>query len=128
MGKRFTVFDDMDDKLDADRTVPFVYDGVAYEIDLNQKNIDKLDAALTPFIGAARRTGRAPAKTQARTHAKAPASQDRDAVRHWAGKNGFRVSDKGRIPQAVQEAFDAAHIPVIKAETATKADPTFSAK
>ena len=31
------------------------------------------------------------------------------AVRDWARSNGYEVSDRGRIPTAAQEAFDAAH-------------------
>ena len=31
------------------------------------------------------------------------------AIREWARKNGHEVSDRGRIPAAVVEAFEAAH-------------------
>ncbi len=30
-------------------------------------------------------------------------------VRDWARSNGYTVSDRGRIPTAVQDAFDSAH-------------------
>lgn len=32
-----------------------------------------------------------------------------DDVRAWARENGFTVSDRGRIPQKVVEAYEAAH-------------------
>lgn len=32
-------------------------------------------------------------------------------VREWANANGYVCSDKGRIPKAVQDAYDAAHKP-----------------
>ena len=112
MGKRFTVFDDLDDKLDADRTVPFSLEGVAYEIDLNDRNIAKLQAALKPFIDAGRRTGRIPGKGSG---SKKAANPELDAIRQWASKNGHRVSDKGRIPRDVVEAYEAANAAPAKA-------------
>ena len=30
-------------------------------------------------------------------------------VRDWARENGFTVADRGRIPAAAQQAYDAAH-------------------
>ena len=40
----------------------FSYRGYSYQIDLNTKNIGKMDKALTPFIDHARRVGRAGAR------------------------------------------------------------------
>ncbi|WP_458864192.1 Lsr2 family DNA-binding protein [Mycobacteroides abscessus] len=31
------------------------------------------------------------------------------AIRQWARKNGYEVSDRGRIKAEVVEAFEAAH-------------------
>lgn len=31
------------------------------------------------------------------------------SIRDWARKNGYSVSDRGRIPSDVLEAYDAAH-------------------
>jgi len=91
----------------ADETVEFSYRGYSYEIDLNAKNIGKLDKALTPFIEHARRVGRAGAR-----QAKAPAgrgSGDAAAVRVWAQSNGYEIPDRGRIPGSVREAYEAAN-------------------
>lgn len=124
MGKRFTVFDDLDDKLDADRTVTFSLEGAAYEIDLNQKNIDKLHGALAPFIESGRRAGRAvPVRSGG---SKKVANPELDAIRQWASKSGHRVSDKGRIPRDVVDAYEAAHAE--PAKTATKAPAKAPAK
>jgi len=135
MGERRTLFDDLDESLDADRTVPFAFDNVAYEIDLSEENIKNMEAALAPFIGAGRRVGRVPT---GRVGARKVPSSELDAVRHWAGKHGFRVSPKGRIPQDAQDAYDEAHKPVVKVTPKTPAkaqaapkgqptDPAFSA-
>ena len=48
------VSDDIDGSADA-QTVTFGFQGVAYSIDLGQKNLDKLTKALTPFIEHATR-------------------------------------------------------------------------
>jgi hypothetical protein len=35
--------------------------------------------------------------------------EQNQAVREWAAKNGYEVSERGRIPASVVEAFDKAH-------------------
>jgi len=125
MGKRFTVFDDLDDKLDADSTVTFSLQGESYEIDLSNQNIQKLKTALEPFIKAGRKLTRsAPAPRLGGTRKKT-AKPELDAIRFWAGRNGYAVSDKGRIPVDVQAAYDKAHEPARKEAAAVS--PQFSA-
>ena len=36
-------------------------------------------------------------------------SSDTQKVREWARANGYEVSDRGRIPASVREAYDAAN-------------------
>ncbi|HEY0001010.1 MAG TPA: Lsr2 family protein [Actinoplanes sp.] len=99
--------DDLDGG-EADRTVEFGLDGVNYTIDLSEKNAGKLRKALDPFLGAATRVGRTPVSTVRRT---APASTGRasrdqnQAIREWANKNGYEVSERGRIPSHIVEAY-----------------------
>jgi nucleoid-associated protein Lsr2 len=109
-----TVLTDDLDGGDADRTVEFGLDGVNYTIDLSEKNAGKLRKALDPYLGKAARIGRAtaPARIASRGAAAAPSRTDRDqnqAIRQWAKKNGHNVSDRGRIPGEVVEAFNSAH-------------------
>ncbi|PZS17604.1 MAG: hypothetical protein DLM57_08075 [Pseudonocardiales bacterium] len=102
-----TLTDDMDGSK-ADRTVEFTYAGTAYEIDLNKKNASALDKALAPYVAAARK---APTlRSTRRSRATGPTSRRPDlaAVREWARSNGHSVSDRGRIPASVLEAYDAA--------------------
>jgi hypothetical protein len=109
-----TLIDDLDGK-PADQSVEFALDGVSYVIDLSDKNADKLRAVLYPYIEAGTRTGRlnggrAGARSQGR--AVAPARTNRDqtaAIRDWAVQNGYEVSQRGRIPGKIIEAFEAAH-------------------
>ena len=35
--------------------------------------------------------------------------RDYTPVREWAAQNGYTLSDRGRIPATVLEAYDAAH-------------------
>lgn len=113
MAQKVTVqlVDDLDGTAAQDiSTVTFGLDGAEYEIDLTTGNADKLRANLADFVGAARRIGgRAKRGTiKGATTPTANREQTR-AVREWARKNGFELSDRGRIPSIVIEAFEAAH-------------------
>lgn len=95
------------DNTDADETVTFALDGVSYEIDLNTANAAKLRDALAPWVGHARRSGGR--KATGRSTSGGARRKDVSAVREWARKNGHDVSERGRIPAAVQEAYDKAN-------------------
>ncbi|MEV7624108.1 Lsr2 family protein [Actinoplanes sp. NPDC089786] len=103
-----TVLTDDLDGSDADRTVEFGLDGVNYTIDLSEKNAGKLRKVLDPYLGVATRTGRAGGGGRIGSRATAPARSNRDqnqAIREWAVKNGYEVSERGRIPSAVVDAY-----------------------
>ena len=104
-----TLLTDDIDGGEADRTVEFGLDGVNYTIDLSEKNAGKLRKALDPFLNAATRVGRSTAPSPARRNAPAStgrASRDQNqAIREWAGKNGYEVSERGRIPSSIVEAY-----------------------
>jgi hypothetical protein len=106
-----TVLTDDLDGGDADRTIEFGLDGVNYTIDLSDKNAGKLRKALDPYLAVAARAGRTSGngRSASRTVA-APARANRDqnqAIREWAAKNGYELSDRGRIPGSIVEAFHA---------------------
>lgn len=97
--------------------VSFALDGRAYEIDLSETNAKALRDALQPWIDAGRRVsaggtqaGRGRGRRGSRaTQGSAGAKRDLSAVRSWARKNGHEVSDRGRVPASVLEAYDAAN-------------------
>ena len=99
--------DDIDGTEDAS-TVEFGLDGVNYTIDLSEKNAFKLRKALDPYLAAATRLGR-PTLGTGRRGANAPSGrgsrEENQAIREWAAKNGHEVSERGRIPSAVTEAY-----------------------
>lgn len=93
-------------------TTTFAFNGAQYEIDLAPENVTKLRDALAPFIKAGRRVGAsgstksAPRRRGAGRHSNG--SNDVTAVREWARANGHAIGDRGRIPAAVIEAYEAA--------------------
>ncbi|MFF3313731.1 Lsr2 family protein [Streptomyces sp. NPDC002952] len=107
--KIMTVFsDDLTGAESKDvQTHTFSLDGVNYEIDLTSDNYDKLYEALAPFIDSGRKTGRTRTATQPRKQATSGPSAEE--VRSWARENGHQVSDRGRVPASVREAYERAH-------------------
>ncbi|WP_033292875.1 histone-like nucleoid-structuring protein Lsr2 [Amycolatopsis jejuensis] len=106
-----SLVDDLDGS-EAEETVEFGLDGVAYQIDLSSENAEELRDALAQYVEHARRAGgrkRASLRPVAGGKSVArPAAVDREqnqAIRAWARKNGFQVSDRGRIPSEVVEAY-----------------------
>ncbi len=109
--KVITVLTDDLDGGKADRTVEFGLDGVAYTIDVSDENAGVLRKALDPYINAGRRIGRGLVESgRAARHTTRPAisGMDREqnrAIREWAAKNGYEISERGRIPVSVVEAY-----------------------
>ncbi|MEU8133145.1 histone-like nucleoid-structuring protein Lsr2 [Streptodolium elevatio] len=94
----------------ADETVTFALDGVSYEIDLSEANAGELRNALATYVQVARKTGGRVGRRAARGTAKsAGAGADTALVRQWARDNGYEVSERGRVPANIREAYDKAH-------------------
>jgi Lsr2 len=99
--------DDLDGEA-ADETIEFGIDGKNYEIDLSEENAGKLRDALAAYVAAARRSGGRRARSGAGAGPARRPSIDREqnqAIREWARKRGMKVSDRGRIPAEVLEAY-----------------------
>jgi len=97
--------DDIDGE-DAVETVSFALDGVSYEIDLSDGNARKLRDQMASWTGHARRSGGR--KSSRRRPEGRSSREDLSAVRDWGRKNGFTVSDRGRVPAELQAAYDKA--------------------
>ena len=107
--------DDLDDSISADETVTFALDGTTYEIDLSEENAAQMRDVFGKYVSAARkvsgRGGRSSGAGRARSNG-GGGRMDREqagAIRDWARKNGHPVSDRGRIPASIVEAYEAAH-------------------
>ncbi len=106
--------DDLDESLPADETVSFSLDGTSYEIVLAEKNAKEMRDALSRYVSAARKVGRggggrASGGSRGRSTGGRMDREQAGAIRDWARKNGHAVSDRGRIPASVVEAYEAAH-------------------
>lgn len=98
-----SLVDDLDGSA-GDETVDFGLDGVSYQIDLSKKNAGKLRKFLLPYVERGRRTGGR--KRGARSGGISAADREQNqAIRAWARKNGYDVSERGRIPAEVIEAY-----------------------
>ncbi len=99
------------DDTGAVETVTFGYEGATYAFELCETHLDEYHNTMQGYIAAARRAegggGRRP--RSATSPAPRPAREDLSSVREWARSNGYEVSDRGRIPTSVREAYDAAH-------------------
>lgn len=89
----------------ADETVRFAVDGIEYEIDLSARNAAAFRTQLEPYLGHARRAGRAQARRAGRTAASRQRSSD---IRAWAKEHGLTVNERGRIPASVVAQYQAA--------------------
>jgi hypothetical protein len=96
--------DDLDGS-PAESTVRFGLDGIAYEIDLSEKNENELRTKLGPFLEAATRV-RAEVR---RGRGKGPTTdkERNTAIRAWALSEGVELAQRGRIANVVQEAYEA---------------------
>ncbi|MEQ3549224.1 Lsr2 family protein [Pseudonocardia nematodicida] len=125
---------------EADETVEFGLDGRTFRIDLTAGNARRLRDELAPFLAAARPADAAdsPGARRARARARvapppettpgdAVTRETNRAVRVWAREQGWTVSERGRIPTEILEAYrrDAAggHSPAASDGGAAPARP-----
>ncbi|WP_327350530.1 histone-like nucleoid-structuring protein Lsr2 [Streptomyces sp. NBC_01304] len=90
-------------------THSILVDGAGVEIDLTDENYEKLLEILNPYLHAdgARRI-RGASRAKAKPGAAAGGKEESSAIRAWAKENGFEVSDRGRVPATVREAYEKA--------------------
>jgi hypothetical protein len=97
-----TLQDDIDGST-ATETVRFGLDGVEWEIDLSERNANRLRNSLSDFMAHGRKVGgKRMTKPTPSNHI------DNHAVRKWAEANGIEVHPRGRIPSDVLERYEAA--------------------
>jgi hypothetical protein len=114
------------ENVDGAQTVTFGYDGYDYSLDLCQEHSDDFHNTVQGLIswssdrtrsGAGRRARRGAAADDgggangATPAARSTADRDRlKSIREWARSNGYPdLGDRGRIPQAIVSAYEAAH-------------------
>lgn len=99
------------DGTEAVTTIRMNNGAARYELDLCQSHVDELTGAGRRLrqrrpTGGSRSTTKA-TNQAAKTRRRRRGAQDTAAVREWARANGHTVSDRGRIPGPILEAFNA---------------------
>jgi hypothetical protein len=107
--QQIVLVDDFNGK-PAKETVPFGLDGVSYTIDLTATNAKKLRGDLKRFVVAARRINgrRSVAGRKPRAAGAVASAKLGPQIRAWAAANGYNLTGRGRIPNEVKQAYQAA--------------------
>lgn len=88
-------------------TIRFGYQGASYEIDLSPQESDEFAELMDKYVSVARRVGGR--RQRVSSGASTGPSRDLAAIREWARQNGYKVSSRGRIPNDVIAAYEAAN-------------------
>ena len=106
-------------EIESAEEVTFAHDGYTYTLDLCTAHAADFHNTVQGMVswstdrtkvGSSRRPRSAVASDTTSTGQ--PARRDKEqigAIRDWANANGFKVSNRGRIPAEVEAAFNAAH-------------------
>lgn len=103
--------DDIDGS-EATQTLTFAFQGVSYEIDLNDDHASALEESFHDWINSARKVAgsRGTKPRRSSDGAGAPGGgRDLNEVRAWLRSNGHEVADRGRVSQTLLEEYDKAH-------------------
>lgn len=73
--------------------VIFSINGKAYSVDLNKRNLETFERHLSKYTNVARPLAQASPDVSV------------SEVRAWAQDNGYSVSDRGRVPISVMDAY-----------------------
>jgi hypothetical protein len=97
---RITLYvDDLDQGQSEDvQTRRFQVGDDEFEIDLSDKNWDGFNRAVAKYVKVATKVERKPAGSSAD-------AEKNKLIREWGRKNGFEVSDRGRISAELEEAY-----------------------
>jgi hypothetical protein len=88
-------------------TVRFSLEGTDYEIDLSNKNVEKLHRAFADFVKAARVVSRSRSTRGSRRSSSG--NSETTAIRQWAKGKGLAVSERGRISTDIINAYNSEH-------------------
>ncbi|MFC5011910.1 histone-like nucleoid-structuring protein Lsr2 [Nocardioides plantarum] len=93
--------------VDSDQpTVSFGWDGTDYTIDLTAGEAEKFYNSLEKYLSVATKVTKSSTGKKKAPSGSGPSAAE---VRAWAQSNGHDVPERGRIPAAVREAYDAVH-------------------
>lgn len=91
-------------------TIEFAFDGKTYTIDLGEQNAAAFREAIQPYLSAARPADNGKKRAaKTRRSSSSTTKSETAKIRAWARENGHTVSDRGRIPADIMEAYRAAN-------------------
>ncbi|MHA7146545.1 histone-like nucleoid-structuring protein Lsr2 [Arthrobacter sp. TmT3-37] len=95
---------------EAQETVRFGLDGSEYEIDLTTENASELRSALSQYVDVARKAsgGRRGQGGQRGNSMSRTKRDEVQKIRQWAQDNGHNPSSRGRVSQAIVDAYNEA--------------------
>ena len=102
-------FDDLDNSpLEENEVnvVQFSVNGIDYVMELSEKNLQKFQSAVDPYIAVARRATRSSSNRKSNSNS---SSNRNKRIREWALENNLDVSKRGRIASDIIEKFNQAH-------------------
>lgn len=102
------IFDDLTGEEGAE-AVQFTINGTEYEIDLTLESRDELFTLLSPYTQAGRTVSGKNKRKVAGKPKSVPVVTELDpaAIRSWAVENGYEINERGRIPKAIVDAYNA---------------------
>ncbi|MCK0517390.1 Lsr2 family protein [Williamsia sp. DF01-3] len=90
----------------------FTVNGVDYSLDLGANSAEKFNKDMGKWIDKATKIGGRQKRSTSRQAAAVSAPRTDKAqlaaIREWARANGYEVSDRGRIPNAIVDAYNDA--------------------
>jgi hypothetical protein len=96
-----------DGEAEGNETVSFSVDSSAYEIDVCSAHAKELHDIFSGYIEHARRVSGLPGRR--RKSRTGPGREQSSAIRQWARDRGEKVSERGRIPAAIIQEYEATH-------------------
>lgn len=111
------------EEVESAEEVGFSHDGDSYLIDLCTPHAEEFHNTIQTMVAWSTDRSKAAAPRKARRLAGAdsaalarsavqPARRDKEqigAIRDWANANGYKVSNRGRIPAEVEAAYNTSH-------------------
>ena len=91
---------------EAQETVRFALDGTDYEIDLTSQNAESLRSALSTYVDKGRKASGKQQSGSQKSASSRSKREDTQQIRRWAQENGFNPSSRGRITQAIIDAYN----------------------
>lgn len=107
------IVDDIDGTVldgDAAEAISFAVNGRHYTMDLSTKNAESFHEALAPYVKAAHETSASKSsRSRTRSAGQQRRGYDLAVIREWAQENGYEVAPRGRVANAIIEAYNAEH-------------------